>query len=303
MVGQPIQTFVTIFMGIFIEAVPFLLAGAIVSGFISEFVRPVWIRRLVPQHPLGAALAGALLGMTFPVCECGVVPVTRRLYQKGLPLTSGVTFLLAAPVLNPVVIVSTLTAYGWSPVFWGRMGGALLIAVAVGALFHDMEPDAVLKLNTFDRDSSSVIAPVKTEVSTRLATARRLWRAMASAGDEFLDMIQYLVMGCLLAAGMQILVPRSAMLAWGDGPLLSVGAMMLLAFVLSVCSTVDAFVSLAFANTFAPGAVLAFLVFGPMVDVKNLLLFRQIFRPRAIIYLVALPMLMTAIFAVAYNVW
>ncbi len=301
MVGQPIQTFVTIFMGIFIEAVPFLLAGAIVSGLISEFVRPFWIRRLVPQHPIGAALVGALLGMAFPVCECGVVPVTRRLYQKGLPLTSGVTFLLAAPVLNPVVIVSTLTAYGWSPVFWGRMGGALLIAVAVGALFHGVEPDEVLK--TFDRNSSPVIAPVKTESSIRVAPARRIWRAMASAGDEFLDMVQYLIMGCLLAAGMQILTPQSAMLAWGDGPARSVGAMMLLAFVLSVCSTVDAFVSLAFANTFATGAVLAFLVFGPMVDVKSLLLFRQVFRPRVIIYLVTLPMLMTAIFAIAYNVW
>ncbi|MBN1877225.1 MAG: permease [Anaerolineae bacterium] len=304
MLWQQMQAWGTVFLGIFIEAVPFLLAGAVISGLISEFVEPAWLQRFTPRHPLIAVLAGTLLGLTFPVCECGVVPVTRRLYQKGLPLASGVTFLLAAPVLNPVVIVSTLTAYGWSAMFWGRIGGALLIAVTVGALFHWAEPEAILEYAhpSHHHTDLVMIEPVVVRAD-KPERSQRFWRALTVAGDEFLEMAQYLVIGCLLAAGMQILIPQSMLLAWGNGPVQSVMVMMLLAFILSVCSTVDAFVSLAFANTFAPGAVLAFLVFGPMVDLKSLLLFRQIFRPRATVYLVMLPLLMTAIFAIAYNMW
>ncbi len=301
------QTFVTIFLGIFIEAAPFLLAGATISGLLAEFVEPAWLQRIAPRQPLFAALIGTLLGLVFPVCECGVVPVTRRLYQKGLPLASGVAFLLAAPILNPVVIASTLAAYGWSSMFWGRIGAAILITVVVGALFHWAEPESVLREVYPHHHHPTAVVPVVIEgvsaVGGRPVHGWRFWRALTVAGDEFLEMAQYLIIGCLLAAGMQVLIPQSALLAWGNGPVLSVAAMMLLAFVLSVCSTVDAFVSLAFVNTFAPGAVLAFLVFGPMVDLKSLLLFRQVFRPRAVAYLVALPLLMTAILAIAYNVW
>lgn len=303
---QHTQAFSTIFLGMFLEATPFLLAGAVVSGLISEFVEPDLVQRIAPKHPLVAALAGALSGLTFPVCECGVVPVTRRLYKKGMPLATGVAFLLAAPILNPVVIASTVAAYGWSAMFWGRMGVALFVAVAVGALFHWADPGAVLRLDRH-LDHHHLTSPAKAEL--RLATevnssaGHRFWRALAVAGDEFLDMAQYLVIGCLLAAGMQTLIPQSVLLAWGNGPVLSVVVLTFLAFLLSVCSTVDAFVSLAFASTFATGAVLAFLVFGPMVDVKSLLLLRQIFRPKATAYLVVLPLLLTMIFAIACNVW
>lgn len=109
---QRFQTFVTIFLGIFIEAVPFLLAGSIVSGLIAVFIDQSMIDRYLPKRALPAALAGAMMGMIFPVCECGVVPVTRRLYEKGLPLSIGAAFLLAAPVVNPVVFVSTYAAFG-----------------------------------------------------------------------------------------------------------------------------------------------------------------------------------------------
>jgi uncharacterized protein len=304
-VWQSFQIFVTIFLGIFIEAAPFLLAGAIISGLLAEFVKPAWLQQFAPRQPLVAALIGTLFGLVFPVCECGVVPVTRRLYQKGLPLASGVAFLLAAPVLNPVVIASTLAAYGWSPMFWGRIVAAVLITVVVGVLFHWADPESVLR--DVVHPHPAPVTPIGVEdvaIGRGMPVrAQRFWRALTVAGDEFLEMAQYLIIGCLLAAGMQVLVPQSALLAWGNGPVLSVAAMMLLAFVLSVCSTVDAFVSLAFVNTFAPGAVLAFLVFGPMVDLKSLLLFRQVFRPRAVTYLVALPLMMTAILAIAYNLW
>jgi hypothetical protein len=118
---QRVQTFVTIFLGIFIEAAPFLLAGSLVSGLIAVFVDHSLIDRHMPRNSLLGAISGASLGLLFPVCECGVVPVTRRLYEKGLPLSIGVAFLMAAPVINPVVLFSTYAAFGFGPVFWGRI--------------------------------------------------------------------------------------------------------------------------------------------------------------------------------------
>jgi uncharacterized membrane protein YraQ (UPF0718 family) len=119
--GARAQTFVTIFLSIFIEAAPFLLAGSMVSGLIEIFVGRDILYRFVPRQPLLAALTGGSMGLLFPVCECGVVPVTRRLYQKGLPMSMGVAFLLAAPVITPVVIASTYAAFGWGPMLWGRL--------------------------------------------------------------------------------------------------------------------------------------------------------------------------------------
>ncbi|MFN8418142.1 MAG: permease [Anaerolineae bacterium] len=127
--------FTTRFLGIFIEAVAFLLLGSLVAGLIAVFIRNEDIARLMPRNPVAAVFVGSLLGFIFPVCECGVVPVTRRLYQKGLPVATGVTFLLAAPVMNPIVLASTWSAFGVGPVLIGRFVITFIIAVSIGLLF------------------------------------------------------------------------------------------------------------------------------------------------------------------------
>jgi uncharacterized membrane protein YraQ (UPF0718 family) len=121
------------------------------------------------------------------------------------------------------------------------------------------------------------------------------------AVDEFFEMGRYLILGSLLAALMQTVVPQSVLLGVSQGPFSSVLAMIALAVVLSVCSTVDAFIALAFANTFTLGSVLAFLVFGPMVDIKSTLLFLRVFKRKAVAYLILLPLVMTLLFAVFMN--
>ncbi len=299
---QRIQTFVTIFLGIFIEAVPFLLAGSIVSGLIAVFVDQSAIDRYLPKAALPGAMVGGLMGVIFPVCECGVVPVVRRLYEKGLPLSIGIAFLLAAPVVNPVVILSTYSAFGWGAVFVGRIVFSFLIAVVVGFLFSRATPEEVLLpaicqahadacCSVHDHDHHQPKAPL----------SRRFTQSFTLAGDDFLDMVRYLIAGSMLAAAMQTLVPQSALLAVGQGPVLSVLVMQALAFVLSVCSTVDAFLALAFAGTFTTGAVLAFLVFGPMVDIKSSLMFLGVFQRRAVAYLILLPMLLSMLMGIWWN--
>jgi uncharacterized membrane protein YraQ (UPF0718 family) len=121
------------------------------------------------------------------------------------------------------------------------------------------------------------------------------------AADEFFEMGRYLIIGAMLAAAMQTFISQSALLTIGSGPLLSVLVMLALAFVLSICSTVDAFVALGFVSSFSFGAVLSFLVFGPMVDIKSIMMYRQVFKPRAVLYLVLLPLLMSLLSGLVFN--
>lgn len=294
------QTFVTIFLGIFIEAAPFLLAGSIVSGFIAVFVDQRLLERFLPRQPLLAALAGASLGVVFPVCECGVVPVTRRLYEKGLPMSIGIAFLLAAPVVNPVVIVSTYAAFGFGTVLVGRIVLSMAIAFLVGLLFYRASSHETL-LPSIDQAHHAAHTHHVGAVASSQPLSMRIWRSLRTAGDDFMDMARYLIVGSMLAAAMQTVVPQSTLIAVGQGPVVSVLALQALAFVLSVCSTVDAFLALAFANTFTSGSILAFLVFGPMVDIKSALMFLGVFQKRTVLYLIVLPFLFTLLFGVFWN--
>ncbi len=298
-----LSIFSTRFLGIFIEAIPFLLLGTLVSGVINSFLTPDDITRIVPRNPFLATIAGAFLGFAFPVCECGVVPVVRRLFNKGLPMWCGITFLLAAPVINPVVLVSTFVAYGFGAVLVGRVVITIVVSVAVGLVFAlGARPQEVLQpgsLMPIMGGSGEIVAP-------RIPTVRKplragLWDSLRSAEHEFFEMGRYLIIGSLLASAMQTLVSQDVLLALGRGPVISVVVMVLLAFVLSVCSTVDAFLSLAFVGTFTTGSILTFLTFGPMVDIKSTLMFMGVFKRRTVIYLIVLPMLMTALVGIWLN--
>lgn len=302
-VSERFQTFSTIFLGIFIEAVPFLLAGSIVSGLIEVFVGRDLLARLIPRRAGPAALTGALLGFAFPVCECGVVPVTRRLYQKGMPLSVGVAFLLAAPVVNPIVLLSTYAAFGWGPVLFYRFFFSILIAFAIGLLFTLATPEETLlpatQKQARDLPGGVVYQPGGVDAGKGNG---RFWQALVIGGDDFMDMVRYLIIGSMMAAAMQTFVPQSTLLALGSGPVLSVVIMMTLAFVLSICSTVDSFLALSFVNSFTGGSILAFLVFGPMVDIKSALMFLSVFRRRIVVYLILLPLVLSLLMGVGMNV-
>ncbi len=316
--SDSVQNFVTVFLGIFIEAAPFLLFGSLASGLIAVYVSADDVAAFFPRNKALATMTGALLGIAFPVCECGVVPVVRRLSQKGLPISAGIAFLLAAPVINPIVIASTYAAFGLGPIFWARIGFTFVVAVAVGIVFS-AQPQLIKILRprtlvvaggNFESRVPSPESEVpnpespagrSTALGTRDSRGSRLQTALATAADDFFDVGRYLVLGSMIAALLQTLVPQSALVAIGRGPVSSVLALQALAYVLSVCSTVDAFLALSFVNTFTTGAIISFLVFGPMVDIKSTLMFLGLFRQRAVAYLIALTFLMTLFIGVFIN--
>ena len=298
-VVERLPNFSTIFLGIFIEAAPFLLMGTIASGIVEVFVSQDFFARAISHRAGLGALTGALMGLAFPVCECGVVPLTRRLLRKGLPLPAGIAFLLAAPVLNPIVIASTAAAFGWGKLLALRMGLTLLIAVITSLVFSAAKsPGEILRPTEWEQGDD--ILQLHPQVQA-LSLVDRWRRVLIIAMDEFFEMGRYLVIGAMLAAALQVFIPQSILLTVGQGPLLSVLVMVGLAILLSICSTVDAFVALGFVGIFSPGAILAFLVFGPMVDIKSLLMYTRVFRPRSVLYLVLIPLLLSVLGGLLIN--
>jgi uncharacterized protein len=295
--GPRLNLFATVFLGIFIEALPYLLLGTLTSGIVEVFVDRDQIGRFISKRPVPAALTGALIGLVFPVCECGVIPLTRRLFHKGLPVAAGIAFLLAAPVLNPIVIFSTAAAFGWGAMLAWRMGLSLLIAVLVGLIFSvEQNPSNILH-------GVSILAPSHDHAHHEIQASFRdkVQGALLICADEFSEMGRYLVVGAMLAAALQTFIPQGTLLAIGNGPFLSVLVMLALAILLSICSTVDAFVALGFVGTFSFGSILSFLVFGPMVDIKSILMYLQVFRRKPVAYLVLFPFLMSLLLGMVFN--
>ena len=296
-----ITTFSTRFLGIFIEAVSFLLLGTLISGLLEAFVTHDDIVRIMPRRTVPAILVGSLLGFLFPVCECGVVPVTRKLYQKGLPVSVGITFLLAAPVMNPIVLASTFAAFGIGPVLVGRYAISWIMAVGIGLLFsfqpntqRVIKPSALAMIT--GGSDEAVLEPAQ-----RMALVPGLIHALRAASGEFFEMGRYLIIGSLLAALMQTVISQEALKSLASSPITSVLVMAALAFVLSLCSTVDAFLALSFARTFTVGSILTFLTFGPMVDIKTTSMYLSLFRRRTVVYLVVLPLLISTLFGIWLN--
>lgn len=254
-----LQNFILVFSSLLIEAVPFVLLGALVSAFIEVFV-PVRVFEKLTALPRPLQLpASALAGFAFPVCECGSVPVARRLAAKGLAPSAAITFMLAAPILNPVVIASTFVAYRGRESLWamvlGRAGLGLLAAVAVGWVIGSRTKGEVLK------------ARPSTDTAHQHEHGTKAGAFFGHLSGDFVFMGRYLVLGAAVAATLQTFVPQTVIGSVANAPVISLLAMMGLAFLLSLCSESDAFVAASFVQ-FGVGAQLAFLVFGPMVDTK-----------------------------------
>ena len=269
------ELFVSIFLGIMYEAIPFLTAGALVAAGIHLFISPAWLTQRLTRWPRIAVIIGSMLGMIFPVCECGSIPAARSLIQRGATPQVGLAFALAAPVVNPIVLLSTSVAFvalwGWSFVVW-RFVLTIIIAVLTAYAFPRIQlihtpHDAAHHYH--DADEIPLLA----------------W--LRHALIDWVDMARYLVAGALIAAMIQAFVPNQLFLDLANQTWLAIPAMMMLAVVMSICSTVDSFVALSFASTVSPAAVMAFLVFGPIIDLKSVPMLAALFGWRHVGMLLA----------------
>ncbi|WP_144556026.1 permease [Bacillus sp. X1(2014)] len=271
----------TIFLSILIEALPFVLIGVLIAGAIQIFVTEEHIHRWIPKNKFLAVIMSCVIGAIFPACECGIVPIVRRLVGKGVPIHAAIGFMLTGPLINPIVIASTFMAFGNDFKIAGlRMGLGFLIAVIVSLIVSLIFKGKQLK-------SFISTTPVHTH-SKKETILIRFWGMLTHSIDEFFDMGKYLIMGAFLAAFVQTYLPAKALLEAGNGTVSSLLVMMGLAYVLSLCSEADAFIGASFSSIFPTSAILGFLIFGPMMDLKNTLMMLSVFRSRFVFGVLAL---------------
>jgi uncharacterized membrane protein YraQ (UPF0718 family) len=341
-----LNTAFTLFLSLLVEALPFLLLGVLFSGLLQHVVSERWLLRWLPKNALLGSVVGSCMGLLFPVCECGNVPVARRLLMKGVPASVAIGFLLAAPTVNPIVFWATWTAFRDQPeVLFYRVGISLMIATVIGWVFScqsDLRPflranvataltvrqqyqqtpqsqtrgvpnplaNPLLQSGTFFLGQSNQPLPEDPEDlrSSFLAMVGQSkgdrWRLLLdSTLQEFRELAAVLIIGSAIAACIQVFVPREMVVSLGQGNVSSILAMMLLAVIVSICSTVDSFFALSFSSLFTTGSIVSFLVFGPMIDLKAIGLIGSVFKPRAIFYLMALAGTMAFLVTLVLNLY
>ncbi len=322
------STIHTVFTGIVLQAVPFMLLGALLSSALYAFVPDRLLIKIFPKKYGIGFLTALFAGTLFPVCECAAVPLMRSLIKKGVAMPIAVTFMLASPIVNPISIVSTLYAFPQQPsVAFYRLCFGLLIACAIGLLLLFYPEEKYLK-EDFDREPS--VQPHTfggVDTAFRLATGRsaqnsrsepqsdnfgsitaeskvqwlqvKVYALLMHTCSEFFTTGPFLILGAFITALMRAAVPQEFFSITSGSAAGSLLVMMLFAFVFSACSTSDAFIARSFLNRFPSGSILGFLVYGPMMDIKNLFMLLSLFKKR---FVIELTLIITAINFIGISV-
>jgi uncharacterized membrane protein YraQ (UPF0718 family) len=270
-----LNAFAVVFVSIVLQSLPFVLLGVFAAALVERYVPAATLVRWLPRRRPAVVLLAGLFGLVAPVCDCGVIPLGRRLAAKGLPGYAATTFILAAPVVNPVVLLATLVA------FQGRwemavLRGAMTLSVATVV--------GLLAARLFPGHDGPAVPPALVAGG---APGGGLVGVIRGATAELFDVAFFVILGALFTAATQTLVPRGDLAALGASPVGSVAALMPVATLLSICSEADAFVARAFSATFAPGALLAFMTIGQIVDLRNGLLLARILDRRLVLLILA----------------
>jgi hypothetical protein len=303
---QNLKVFCSTVIAIFLEASPFLLLGSLLSVLVELYLPEDKIEKLLPKGKLLGLCYGLLVGMLIPTCECGVVSIVRRFLKKGVSPHVAITYMLSAPVINPLVLAATYIAFQGN--IWMVLGRVSLVAacaVCLGWAMSGINPALLLRQREndppFDHARSACGHSTQPDgPRPGLETGRDcgghsevlqdsgLTQVFVRTASEFLDMGKYLILGGIVVGSLKISLPQELLFVFRDNIFLSVGAMMLLAILVSVCSEADAFVAAAF-STFPAVARLSFVAIGPMVDLKLVFMYGSVFKKRVVLALVVVP--------------
>ncbi len=256
----------TLFVSVCIQALPFLVLGVVVSGLIAAYVSPDLVQRFVPKRAALAVPSAGLAGLALPGCECGSVPIAGRLVNAGTPPAAALTFLLAAPAINPVVLVSTAVAFpGNASIVGARFLASFATAMLVGTWWARRNDQSLLKQMTEGNDHDH--------------GGKKLATFVDVAAKDLLHAGGYLVVGALAAATLQLVIPRSVINSVADSEWQSILIFAALAVLLSICSEADAFVAAGLPQ-FSLTSRLVFLVVGPVIDLKLVAMHAGVFGKR-----------------------
>lgn len=273
------QVITQVFTGIFIEAFPFILLGSFIAVIIGRYMNEEKIRRIIPKNRILGAMVMGAIGIVFPICECITVPITRELIKKGVPVNIAITFMLAVPIINPIAILSTYYAFdGKLSMVFLRVFIGYIIAITVGIIMSFSKKEEIL----LDDGGTTY----KCECGCMDPNMEKGIRGFFyQFGREFYSIGKYFIIGAFLATIMQCFIPREIISSFSTNKVLAVIAMMVLTYILSLCSEADAFVASSFSRTFPLGAITGFLLLGPMLDLKNNIMLFSMFKRKFVLRL------------------
>ncbi len=319
------------FTSIIYEALPFVVLGVLIAGILEEFVPQEFMSNIfqgkLPEGMSGtmagkilqpfatllrfrlfAIVVGGFLGLIFPMCECGIIAIMRRLIRKGVPLSVCVCYMLCGPIINVVVILSTFVAFNYPDEGFRVLGGPLMVVLLrVGIAFATAVVTSLIVEFMYQREGNTLLHPSlivapktsKAEiVKKQSSVARRIGNISETALHDFVDIMAFLVLGAALAAiGGELIKGTDVGSYIQSSAPLAILIMMGIAVLFCLCSEADAFVAANFPQTWAPAAKMAFMVLGPMFDIKLYVMWTRLFKMRLIWIIIAA--LVVQIFA--YN--
>lgn len=279
-----VRAWTTVFVAIVVQATPFLVLGVLISGVIASFVPATFFARALPRRRSVAVPVAGIAGVLLPGCECASVPITGRLISRGVPPAAALTFLLSAPAINPVVLIATAVAFPGRPeVVLARFLASLLAAVLVGWIWARFgRNDWIADLTGKTHDHTGIFA--------------------AAVRHDFLQAGGFLVIGAITSATLNTVVPRSALDTFAHHAWLAVPGLAVLAIVLAVCSEADAFIASSLTQ-FSLTARLTFMVIGPMVDIKLIIMQAGAFGRGFAARFAPLALLAGIVTSVAIGAW
>ncbi len=276
------------YLGIVIEALPFLLIGSVISSVIQMYVSENIIKKILPKDSIRGYFIAGICGIFFPICECAIVPITRSLMKKGVPIGVGITFMLAVPIINPIVIMSTFYAFdGNMKIVLVRIIGGFIAALTVGVIMGKLfeKRGNVAIGDSVSNGPSCECCTINNNYYSTIGS--KIKNLIINASNEFLNISIYFIFGAMLSSIFVIFIGESLFKNMSVGNITGILIMMGLGFLLSLCSEADAFVAKGFIGDFGFPAVIGFLIFGPMMDLKNTVLALGYFKKKFVFYLMA----------------
>lgn len=287
-----------IFISIFFESLPFLLLGSLISSIIETYITDDKLAKMIPKNGILGSIVGIFLGFFLPACDCAVIPISKRLLKKKIPVNVAISFMLASPIINPVVLLSTYNAfYRTNPeIFWLRLIFGILIALVIGVIMGLLFGKKSVIVNNITDEDDGCCHCHHDNHSHRSIKNDILSISRHTAYDLF-EVVKFLMFGALIASLVQVLLPRNILMIFNNNQVLSIITLMLFAYFISLCSTSDSFVGKSLLSTFGKSSIVAYLLLGPMIDIKNTVVLFGNYKKSFVLTLIFLIFLIIFIFS------
>lgn len=318
------------FTTIMLEAIPFLLLGAILSAIIEEFVSEEQMAKIIPKNRVLGSLVGIFMGLFIPACDCAVIPVAMRLRKKKIPTNVIVSFMIASPIINPVVLFATYYAFLTTEkinilgimmpkLFVYRTVLGVALALVIGIILELILKEDIAKEEHIHKCTCDSCNEKKKSFTISNLNIHKEHNITCSCGHDhgkreahtikehivniinvtatdFLGILSYMCAGAFIASTMHVLIPYDTIQMVANNRYISTIFMMIFAYLISLCSTSDSFIAKTFAGTLSNNAILAFILLGPMIDVKNTIVLKKEFNKKFVyLYISIIAILIFAI--------